>query len=289
MADWNGYRYFLSLSRHGTLKAAAKKLGVNQTTVGRQIAALESELGAQLFEKKSSGYLLTAKGQDILKMVENAEDTFLSLERFISGTDKRIEGNVRIAMPGGLANHWFIPRLQGFFNKHPKLKLEFLTGPEVLNLSNREADLALRLVKPDQKELLVRKLGHMELKLYGHSAIFEPAGVPTSRKMIANYPFIGLYPDATSAIERTLLKQVDNYLHYAVRSAAWSSVYYAVHARLGIGVLPTFMVPEGSSLVPIEFLRSERAPIWLAIHPDIAQSARVRTVVAWIDNLAAEL
>lgn len=72
MADWNGYRYFLSLSRHGTLKAAAKKLGINQTTVGRQIAALESELGAQLFEKKSSGYLLTAKGQDILKMVENA-------------------------------------------------------------------------------------------------------------------------------------------------------------------------------------------------------------------------
>src|SRR5687768_7930978 len=111
MTSWDYYRYFLEIHRTGSLKGAAENIGVNQTTVGRNLTALEEETGTRFFERRSDGFVLTSAGQRILAAMEKVEETMLSVERLLAGKDERPEGIVKIAMPGALANHWLIPRL----------------------------------------------------------------------------------------------------------------------------------------------------------------------------------
>ncbi len=102
-------------------------------------------------------------GERILPTLQASEEGILAVERIIAGQDERVQGLVRIAMPGALANHWFIPKLRPFTQKYRQIELEFLTGAEVVNLSRREADLAIRLVRPLQRDLIVKKIGEIEL------------------------------------------------------------------------------------------------------------------------------
>lgn len=269
--SWDDHRFFLLVARHRTLKLAAKHLGVDQATVGRRLASLQQRLGTKLLQKRSDGYFPTAAGARILANVEAAEREMLAIDRAILGEDERIEGAVKIAMPGALANHWLIGSLRPLLRAHPKLELQFLTGPEVLNLSRREADLAVRLVRPAQRELRTRKIGTLKLGLYC-AKDFPAADAPSS------LPFIGLFDAARSELEDAFLASLRFTPRYVLRSAAWSSVHTAVQAGLGIGILPTFLGQRSKGL---KLLREDRAetPLWLVVHPEVAESARVRAVI----------
>jgi DNA-binding transcriptional LysR family regulator len=166
MLSWDDFRFVLALSRRHSLKAAGRDLGCDQATAGRRIYALERELGVELFEKRSDGFFLTTAGQRILGTLEQIEAGFEGIDRGLAGRDERPEGVVRVAMPGALANFGVIPRLRAFLAAHPRLELQFLTGPEVLNLAKREADVAVRLVKPKQSELVYRRIGELKLAFY---------------------------------------------------------------------------------------------------------------------------
>ncbi len=286
--EWDGFRYFLAVYRKKTLKAAARDLTVDQTTVGRRISALEAALGTELFEKRSDGYFLTVAGEQILPTIEATENSFLSVERIIAGKEKKIEGVVRIAMPGALANHWFIPRLKNLMQKYPQIELEFLTGPEVVNLARREADLALRLVKPSQQDIVARKIGRIELGLYGHPSLWSGKKRPIQKEDLEKFPFVGLVPSATSDLELSLLEKLKPHLRPKIRSTAWSSVFYAVQACLGIGVLPTFVAEREPELVLIDVVEPVRMSLWLVAHPDIIHSARVRVVIDYLSSLFRE-
>jgi DNA-binding transcriptional LysR family regulator len=285
MTQWDDFRYFLALHRNGTLKAAAQQLGVDQATVGRRISALEESLGTQLFEKRSDGYFLTLAGERVLPTLQATEENLLSVERIIAGRDERVEGLVRIAMPGALANHWLIPRLRRLLEKHPKLELEILTGPEVVNLARREADIAIRLVRLTQRDLVAKKIGELELALYAHSSLFSHSRKPSKKEDLEAYPFVGLSREATSDLERVILKKIENHVRCTIRSAAWSSVFYAVQAGLGVGILPSFIAEREPKLVQLPFVEPSRAPLWMVVHPDIVQSARVRAVIDFLGSL----
>lgn len=277
--DWDSYRYFLALYRRGNLKAASRDLKVNQTTVGRRILSLEQQIGTKLFEKRSNGYYLTAAGDRVLELAEQIEGHFLSMERQVIGKDQRLSGCVRIAMPGALANFFLVPRMAKFVEAHPRIELQLLTGPEVLNLSRREADLAIRLVRPQQTELVVRKLGAFHLGYYvakSKSKKWSSLGEGESE-----IPFAGLYDKAISKSERTLLHKKQFPVNTVVRSAAWSSVYSAVVCGLGVGILPSFI---GESDPRLEsFSREvEIVPLWLVVHPEVIKSARVRAVIEYL-------
>lgn len=285
MLEWDGLRFLLALYEKKTLKAAAAELEVDQTTVGRRIVALEAQLGTRVFKKSSEGYFLTLAGERILPTVRATEQAILSLQRSIAGEDDQAVGKVRIAMPGALANHWLIPRISPLLRKHSKLEIEFLTGPEVVNLARRDADLALRLVRPTQKDLIVRKIGKIELALYGHSSLWKRLHKPMRPEDIETLPFIGLFEAATSELERSMLRRIEPYLRYSLRSAAWSSVFNAVQSGLGIGVLPTFMVDGNKELIRLTLVDSVQDSLWLVVHPEIVKSARVRAVMDFISSL----
>lgn len=276
--SWDDYRFFLAVARAGSLKGAAEALRVDQATVGRRLTALQAEQGAQLLEKRSDGYFLTAAGSRILAHVEAMEEAMLAVDRAILGRDERVEGTVRLAMPGALANQWLIPSLAPLLKQYPKLELQFLTGPEVLNLSRREADLAVRLVRPQARDLKARKIGSLRLGLY--------AARGWKGSVADEAPFVGLFESATSDLENAFLRALKFAPRYCLRTGAWESVLTAVRAGLGAGILPTFMGEGDDSLRLIQEDKAE-APLWLVVHPEVAESARVRVTIDHLTKVLA--
>jgi DNA-binding transcriptional LysR family regulator len=282
MLSWDDFRFVLALSRRHSLKAAGRDLGCDQATAGRRIYALERELGVELFEKRSDGFFLTTAGQRILGTLEQIEAGFEGIDRGLAGRDERPEGVVRVAMPGALANFGVIPRLRAFLAAHPRLELQFLTGPEVLNLAKREADVAVRLVKPKQSELVYRRIGELKLAFYV-SRTLAPRGAP-KKDEILKLPFVGLFENATSRLEASLLEGLAPAPRPNLRSAAWSSVASALRSGLGWGILPTFVGDSINEVRRIEAFDTASTPLWLVVHPDVQNSARVRAVIDFLSD-----
>jgi DNA-binding transcriptional LysR family regulator len=146
MIDWDDVRYFLAAAREGSVRAAAKRLGVNHATVLRRIAQLEDRLGAQMFEKLPSGYRLTAAGEEVLEFADQMEASSRQLETRVFGRDQSVHGLLRVTLPPPLAGHLLMPDFADFVRLHPGIEMEILSSGELANLTNREADVAIRVV-----------------------------------------------------------------------------------------------------------------------------------------------
>ncbi|TAN01253.1 MAG: LysR family transcriptional regulator [Rhizobiaceae bacterium] len=165
MIDWDDVRYFLAVARGGSVRAAAGRLEVNHSTVLRRIAQLEECLGAQMFEKLPSGYRLTASGEEVLEFANQMEASSHSLETRIFGRDQSARGLLRVTLPPFLATHLLMPDLADFARLHQDIEMEILTTGEVANLTNREADVAIRIVA-DRKTLPLNLHGLKGPELY---------------------------------------------------------------------------------------------------------------------------
>jgi DNA-binding transcriptional LysR family regulator len=146
MIDWDDVRYFLAVVRGGSVRAAAERLGVNHTTVLRRIAQLEGRLGAQMFEKLPSGYRLTDAGGEVLQFAEQMEASSNRLETRVFGRDQGVRGLLRVTLAPPLATHLLMPDFAEFARLHPEIEMEILSIGELVNLTNREADVAIRVV-----------------------------------------------------------------------------------------------------------------------------------------------
>ena len=146
MIDWDDVRFLLAVARGGSVRAAADQLGVNHATVLRRVARLESGLGAQVFERLPSGYRLTTAGHEILGLAEQMEASSKELETRVFARDQEVRGPLRVTLAPVLANHLLISDLLAFARRHPEVGMEILSIAEPLNLTNREADVALRVV-----------------------------------------------------------------------------------------------------------------------------------------------
>ena len=146
MIDWDDVRYFLAVAREGSVRAAAERLAVNHSTVLRRIAQLEKRLGAQMFEKLPSGYRLTSAGEEVLDFAEQMEASSNQLATRVFGRDQSVRGLLRITMAPTLATHLLMPDFAEFARLHPEIEMEILSSDEPVNLTNREADVAIRVV-----------------------------------------------------------------------------------------------------------------------------------------------
>src|SRR3989440_10632092 len=152
MIEWDDVRYFLAVARGGSVRAAADRLGVNHTTVLRRIAQLEERLGAQMFEKLPSGSRLTAAGEEVLEFAGQMEASSHQLQTRVFGRDQGVRGLLRVTLPPPLAAHLLMPDLAEFARLHPDIEMDILSFGELANLTNREADVAIRVVY-DRKTL----------------------------------------------------------------------------------------------------------------------------------------
>jgi DNA-binding transcriptional LysR family regulator len=166
MIDWDDVRYFLAVARGGSVRAAAERLGVNHSTVLRRIAQLEERLGARMFEKRPSGYRMTDAGEEVLDLASQMEASSHQLETRVFGRDQSVRGLLRVTMAPPLATHLFMPDFAEFARLHPDIEMEILSSGELANLTNREADVAIRVVY-DRQTLPLNLHGLKGPELFG--------------------------------------------------------------------------------------------------------------------------
>lgn len=176
MIDWDDVRYFLAVARGGSVRAAAARLGVNHATVLRRVAQLEERLGVQLFEKLPAGYRLTPAGDDVLEFAEQMEASSHRLETRVFGRDQSVRGPLRVTLAPPLATHLLMPDFAAFARQHPDIEMDILSSGELANLTNREADVAIRVVY-ERKSLPLHLHGLKGPEIFG--------GVYMSRERLA--------------------------------------------------------------------------------------------------------
>ena len=172
-ANWDDLRVFLAVARAGSLSGAARSLGVNHSTVFRRIAGLEETLGVRLFERMPNGYALTPAGSETLGIVERIEDKVATIDRTVTGQDLRLSGSVHITATDMLAL-WLLPdHLAQFRVIYPRIEIGVAVGNQSLDLSRREADIALRIGNTPPETLVGRRVGHLKVPECGVTKRFR--------------------------------------------------------------------------------------------------------------------
>lgn len=272
---------FLAIARTGTLTSAAKQLGTGIATVSRKIERLERALGVPLFARHQSGYKLTDEGEALLPRAEALEE---AAQRFRMNAALEAEaiGHVRLATAENLANDIIIPSLVDLLRSHPGLTVEVLTDISTSNLHRRDADLAVRMVRPERGNLTVKKIGTLGYGLYGSKEYLE--GRPeTDLNSVSPDRYIGwserqqMLP-AAQWLERKLRGDAPT-----IMTSSLLGQVAAAKAGLGLAILPHFLA-LGANLEPVARDIGLDQAIWLVVHSDLVSSHRVKIVA---DHMAA--
>ena len=193
--DWDNLRYFLELARAGTLVGAARRLGVDHTTVARRIQGLEKDMGTALFAREAGGHRLTEAGRRLQPQVEGMEQAFRAVEQAAPSPDEGLAGLVRIGATEGFGTVVLAPQLALFATAHPKLVIDVLAMPRLVQLSRREADIVVSLERPVRGSVVVAKLTDYVLQLYASEAYLAQHAPITSRDDLKGHTFISYVDD----------------------------------------------------------------------------------------------
>uniref|UniRef100_E1T913 Transcriptional regulator, LysR family n=1 Tax=Burkholderia sp. (strain CCGE1003) TaxID=640512 RepID=E1T913_BURSG len=275
--DWNDLRYFLCVARTGSLSKAAGDLGVGVSTVSRRISELEASLRVTLFTRSPTGYSLTREGERVLEGAEMVEAGVFAVERSAYGLAEQPSGTVRLATSENIATDLVIPALPQFREQYPLIRLEIVTSTLTAELDTQEADIALRMVRPNRGNLKVRRLGRMTYSVYGRRDYLQahPAtdGDPLKgRSFIAWDGAHAHLPAAVWAAERIPDSDI------ALVTSSLPTQIAAVRAGLGLAIIPDFLVANDDLVQVLPPVRVFSNHVWLVVHPDISSSARVKAV-----------
>lgn len=285
MLDWDDLRTFLTIARHGTLSGAARALGVQQPTMGRRLDAMEQRAGAALLRKTSSGYVLTEVGEAVLANVERIEAETQAIDRMIAGKDPRLEGTVRLTAVESLVAEVLSPVIAAFRMEHPDVQVEVVAATRSLNLTKREADVAVRMAPFTQPDVLARKVGENASALYAARSYLDRFGVPDWVRGAEGHSVIQTEADLLHTPEMRWFRQQTPNARVALatnsrlihRAAACDGMGIACLARyLGDGVPGLVRLEPGIRPEPVRDL-------WLGIHADMRHTPRIR---AFTDALA---
>lgn len=275
--DWNDLRFFIALSREGSLSAAARRLGVEHTTVSRRVSALETSLGIKLFEKSEKGFQLTAEAAEITELAYRIEDEAFGIERLASADRSAVHGVVRISAPPTVASYYIAPRLAVLRQEWPNIQVELIGERRSANLSRREADIAIRLSAPEGNSMVARRVGSIAHALYG------------SKEYVGRTPpdaleYVGYDAALDHVAQQQWLLSLARGRPLAFRSNELACLHQAVAAGLGLGVLPRFIGDVDARLLrlPTEDASESTRELWLMLHPDLRRSRRVRAVVDFL-------
>lgn len=283
---WDDLRIFLAAARSRTVSDAARKLGIDATTVSRRLDRLSGDLKSSLFESNSAGLVLSSHGQKLLVQAETVEHAIGVATGTLTGERSRLKGLVRISMSEGLAT-WIVARnMPSFRELHPEISLELVTTNGFLNPSKREADLAITLARPARGHLIASKLSDYRLGLFASKDYAQKNGLPQSGEALSQHPIIGYAPDFIYSDELRYLAEIGSKLETSLSSSSINVQHAMIHASSGIGVLPLFIGLRDPDLVRVledsaEITRS----FWMVVHLDSRRIARVAAVVDWLKDV----
>ena len=280
MDDWNEPRLVLEVHRAGSLRAAADALGVDHSTAFRRLNAFEKKLGVRLFERLPGGtYQATPAGERMVAAAARMEEETLSLDRDIAGRDRRLSGRLRVTSSETLAFSRLTRHLAAFREANPEIVVELAISNRVLNLSRREADVALRPVRPKENDLWGRKLAEVGWTLYAAPALLRRiGGILPNVEDLAPHPLIGWEEEAQGIMAADWLRRVAPAQAFVYRTSSLVNQLVAAKAGIGLALLPCYLGDDQEGVVracaePIADLAGE---LWLVTHVDLKGTARVR-------------
>jgi len=288
--DWNDLRAFLAVARSGRLTAAAQRLAVDHSTLSRRIAGLEHALKAKLFDRSPSGYTLTAAGERLVPSAEQMERLALGAEEDVGGTAANVEGVVRIGAPGGFGSWFIAPRLARLRADHPRLRLQLVAASSAFSLSKRDVDLAVSVSRPPAGRLTVSRLVDYDLGLYAAPAYLAAHPPIRSASDLRGHRFVSYIEDLLHFPELDFLNQLAPEGETALETSNIFAQFFATRAGGGLCVLPGFLAGAEEGLVRIlsDEVKLTRC-LWLVVHQDQAELARVRTVSRFLrESVEAE-
>ena len=271
--DWEDLRHFAAFAESGSLSGAARRLGVEHATIGRRIAALEAALGLKLVDRRGRRLTLTADGARVaatgLKMSEEA----LALRRLADGARATITGEVTISAPPAYGALVLMPKLATLAIEHPGLRLRVIGEARMASLDRREADIAIRLSRPETGDVAIRRIDAMIFRLYASPAYL--AATPSSQRR-----FIGSDGAMETSPQQAAIARLAGGNSFALLADHAEIQLAAAAAGMGIAILPDFMAADDPRLVAIEDGQEPlRRDVFLVVHEDLRQAAPLRAVI----------
>lgn len=284
---WDLHRSFLAVLRHASLSAAARALGMTQPTLGRDIDALEAALGVKLFARSRHGLVVTPAALELAPHAEAMEAAARALVRAASGEADHPRGAVRLTASEMIGAEVLPAILADFRERHPAISIELVLSNRNQDLSRRDSDIAVRMIRPTQRALIARRLGIVRIGLYAHRRYLARHGMPRTVDELASHAIIGYDRDRTAlralgAGGISVAREV-----FALRTDDDRAQLNALRAGFGIGGCQIGIAARDSDLVPVLAGKiGFRLETWLAMHEDLRASSRVRLL---FDHLAAAL
>ena len=287
--DWTLIRSFLAVIEEGSLLAAAKRLRSSQPTLGRHMALLEQQLGLALFERTGRGLTPNAAALGLAERARAMADNAAAIGLAASGQADRPSGTVRITASQTVAAYLLPPLLRDMRQELPGIAIEVVSSNAVSNLLRREADIAIRMVRPNQATLVARKIAEVGLGAYAHRDYLRRRGTPKAAADLLRHDLIG-YDADEGMIEGFQAAGLDvDRNAFQFRCDDHIVLGEALRAGLGIGFLADYVARRDTGLVRLNLdLPLPRLPVWLTVHREIRSSRRIRLVYDFLAKAIRE-
>ncbi|WAC27815.1 LysR family transcriptional regulator [Ancylobacter sp. SL191] len=283
---WDDFRLIKAVADAKGLPAAAASIGVNHSTVFRRLKQIEEQLGSLLFERHRTGYALTPAGEELVALANRLDEEITSVGRKLAGREPAPSGELRVTTPDSLLIHLLMPMLATFRERYPEVRLDIVLSNQPLNLSKRDADVAVRATDHPPENLVGRRVARIAWALYGRASDFpDPAAVKLEELEARNWVSLGDTLGTLKAVKFVQENVAPDRVAYKINSVL--GLAEAVESGVGIGHLPCLIGDARPALVRLGPPNDDyAADLWLLTHPDLRHSPRVR---AFLDFLAVEI
>lgn len=285
--NWDDVRIFLAVARTGQILAASKRLGLNHATLSRRLTSLEEALKTRLFIRRTNGCELTAEGEIFLSSAERMETEMLAAQANLGRTDTAIAGTVRVGAPDGFGVSFLAPRMGRLIERHPELKIQLVPVPRSFSLSQREADIAITLERPEQGRLISAKLTDYTLGLYASKSYAAQNGLPADAEALKQHRRIGYVEDLLFSQSLNFTGEVMRNWDAAFEISSATGQTEAVLSGAGIGILHDYIARQHAELIRILPGTSIRRAYWTTFHESARELVRVRTVSDFLQELVS--
>jgi DNA-binding transcriptional LysR family regulator len=279
--NWDDFRYFAAVARHGTVRGAAQSMSVNPSTVTRRIEQLEHDLGILLFTRSQHGLALTREATGVLPLVNGIADQFQTVESSLRGLDQRLEGKLRIAVPDVIATSFLLEELALFAARYTAIDIELVPGFQAQDLGTGGIDLAIRATERPPDHLVGRPLTPVALAAYGarHYVAEHQVMVSCAGAAWIDWAAQGEIMQLYAKLREKFFPDV----HVHLRCDHIQMHHTAVRANMGLAILPCLLADADPELIRLPHMPVQKSPmLWMLSHPDHRGSRRLQVLMDFL-------